>query len=415
MKTAFKPADILLPNAQNMKKWSVIACDQYTGSAAYWQAVEQSVGDAPSTLHIILPEVYLGQADTPARIDAIHRTMDSYLKDGVFSELKDALIYVERTLADGKKRQGLVGALDLEEYDYNKDATTLCRATEATVPDRIPPRKAVRTGAALELPHVLVLIDDEKKQIIEALGEQKSEMQKVYDFDLMQHSGHIKGYTLSAAQKQAVLAGLDKLRAQSLGKYGTELLYLVGDGNHSLATAKACYEDLKQQMGDAAREHPARYALVELTNLKSEQLIFEPIHRLLKNADAEDFLKALTSRFPDALTADAEQTVGMVTACGEQTLAFTHPTARLTVGTLQSFLDEYLAARPDVQIDYIHEDAALKELAAQPGSIGFLLPAVQKGAFFESIVRDGALPRKTFSMGVSDDKRFYLECRTIQK
>lgn len=414
MKTAFTPTDILLPKAQNMKKWSVIACDQYTGDADYWEEVAQKVGDAPSTLHMILPEIYLGQPDTAARVTAIHETMQRYQREGVFSTAKNTLIYVERTLSDGKKRPGLIGALDLEEYDYSPKATTLCRATEATVAERIPPRKAVREGASLELPHVLVLIDDDQKSLIEPLADQKDQMEKVYDFDLMHGSGHLKGYCPSEAQIRSLLEGLDALRKDSVRKYGTELLYLVGDGNHSLATAKACYEDLKAKLGDAALEHPARYALVELTNLHSEDLIFEPIHRLLKNVDKAALCCALQEAFPGAFSqGDAPQSVILCDGSQEQTVRFVQPSARLTVGTLQAFLDDYLSHHPETEIDYIHEDAALRKLAAQPGNLGFLLPAIEKGAFFESILRDGTLPRKTFSMGVSDDKRFYLECRKI--
>lgn len=411
----FTNANILLPKNVNMKKWSVVACDQFTGQPEYWEQTAEYTGANSSTLHMILPECYLEESNVGERIDGIHDTMKKYLSDGVFSRHTDALIYIERTLSNGRIRRGLVGALDLEQYDFSPDASTLCRATEQTVASRIPPRKKVREGALLEAPHVLVLIDDPKMTVIEALGENKNELKKLYDFDLMQNGGHIKGYAVSPEQQTKVWSALETLCADSKEKYGTELLYLVGDGNHSLATAKACYEDIKAKLGDEALNHPARYALVELVNLQSDGILFEPIHRVLYNIDKNDLLAELQKLYPTALTSKGEQSVRLLADSQETHIGFDRPAARLAVGTLQQFLDDYIARHPEVKIDYIHEDTALIECCKAENSVGFLLPAIEKNAFFESIIRDGVLPRKTFSMGDAADKRYYLECRQISK
>ncbi len=411
MKIAFQPTDILLPHQQNMKKWSVVACDQYTGQPEYWKQVEELVGQAPSTLHMILPEIYLESEDVESRIDAAHKAMHQYLEENVFKKYKNALIYTERTQSDGLVRKGLIGALDLEEYDFSPDSTTLCRATEQTVTSRIPPRQKVRQTAALELPHVLVLIDDKQGSVIEALNDRKHDMKKVYDFSLMQQGGSLRGYVVDEQSAAQALKALEHLCTQSEQKYGSALLYLVGDGNHSLATAKACYESVKARLGEKAKEHPSRYALVELNNLQSDGIVFEPIHRVLYNVDAADLLEKLHRAHPQQH--DAAQQCIVYQNTGEQILKFTNPTAKLTVGTLQKFLDEYLAIHPEVKIDYIHEEGAVKECCQAEKTVGFLLPAIEKDAFFESIVKDGVLPRKTFSMGNACDKRFYLECRYI--
>ena len=411
MKTGLKNANILLPDGVDMEKWSVIACDQYTSDEAYWRETEKIVGKAPSTLRLTLPEIFLGRDDTSARIREIHAKMTEYLDGGVFRPLDDGMIYVRRTLSDGKVRQGIVAALDLDEYDFSPDSRVLCRATEATVTDRIPPRKAVRNGAPLELPHILVLIDDPSGSVIEAIGKQTDELVKLYDFTLMQNGGRITGWQLDAVRQKNVMSALDALRRAALEKYGSELLYLVGDGNHSLATAKACWEDLKA--AGAPADHPARYALVEITNLQSKDLVFEPIHRVLKHCDAAALTAFLRARFAGVDGRTGEQTVVMVTAAGEKTLSLDPPTAKLAVGSLQKALDGYLALHPETEIDYIHEEEAVRRLMREEDAVGFLLPAIEKNAFFESIIRDGVLPRKTFSMGVSDDKRFYCEARKI--
>ncbi len=409
MKTGLKNANILLPNGCDMEKWSVIACDQYTSDPGYWRETERTVGGAPSTLRLTLPEIFLGREDTAGRVEDIHQTMRDYLARGILREIPDGMIYVRRTLSDGKTRRGIVAALDLEEYDFSPESAALCRATEATVTERIPPRKAVRQNAPLELPHILVLIDDKRREIIEGLDRQTENMVKEYDFTLMRGGGRIKGWRLTADQQRAVQEGLDALRREALEKYGSELLYLVGDGNHSLATAKACWEDLKKS--GAAGDHPARYALVEITNLQSEDLVFEPIHRVVTDCDLTALTAFLAERFPGG---EGDQRVTLVTAAGDSALTLAPATARLTVGTLQKALDDYLALHPETRIDYVHDDDAARRFAKAPGAAAFLLPAIAKDAFFESISRDGTLPRKTFSMGAADDKRFYLEARRIK-
>ena len=306
-----------------------------------------------------------------------------------------------------------MGALDLEEYDFTPGATTLCRPTEETVPARIPPRQRVRTGAPLELPHALILIDDREHTVIAPLDQNKAQMKKVYDFDLMQRGGHIKGYALDEASVAHVTEALEQLKSASTQKYGNPLLYLVGDGNHSIATAKAYYERLKRNIGEEAREHPARYMLVEITNLHSSGTVFEPIHRVLYNVNKEDLLAELSALHP--ANAVAEQNVGIYADGKTQAFAFTKPTSKLTVGTLQTFIDDYIIRHPEVVVDYIHEEAAVKKCCEAKNSVGFLLPAIEKDRFFDSIFTDGNLPRKTFSMGESNDKRYYLECRKITK
>ncbi len=411
MNIGFYPADILLPYGQNMKKWSVVACDQYTGQPEYWKAVYEMVGNAPSTLHLTLPEIFLEQEDTQHRILSIHQHMKEYLDQRILRSYPHAMIYVERTLENGRVRKGLIGALDLEEYDFTLDTTALCRPTEQTVASRIPPRQKVRTDAPLESPHALILIDDMQHRVIAPLADQKASLKKVYDFSLMQKGGHIKGYALPPELMEQVTLALQQLKDDSAAKYGAPLLYLVGDGNHSIATAKTCYEQIKKELGDAAKDHPARYMLVEITNLHSEGTVFEPIHRVMYNVDKKQFMEELLKLHPQGQ--DGEQTMRIYDNGKESTFTFAHPTAKLTVGTLQTFIDDYLQRHPETSVDYIHEEEAVKGCCAAENSLGFILPAIEKNRFFESIFTDGILPRKTFSMGESNDKRYYLECRKI--
>ena len=411
MSTGFYPADILLPYGQNMKKWSVVACDQYTGSPEYWKEIYEWVGSSPSTLHLTLPEIFLGQPGTEARIDAIHKHMEEYLEERILRRHLNTMVYVERTLENGRVRKGLVGALDLEAYDFTPGALSLCRPTEETVASRIPPRQKVRMGAPLESPHALILIDDASHSVIAPLEAQKEHLKKVYDFELMQHGGHIKGYTLNEALMTQVNDALTALKDASQQKYGSPLLYLVGDGNHSIATAKACYERLKKNLGEKAKEHPARYMLVEITNLHSSGTVFEPIHRVLYNVNKADLFAELSTLHPQNSTEG--QTLGIYADGVEKSFTLTNPTSKLTVGTLQPLIDDYIARHPEVEVDYIHEEQVLKNCCKAKNSVGFILPAIEKDCFFESIVKDGILPRKTFSMGESNDKRYYLECRKI--
>ena len=417
MKRCFRAADVLLPDMTktDAKKWAVVACDQFTSEPEYWESAEREVGDAPSTLRLILPEVYL--SETESRISKINATMNEYL-GGVLVEHKDSMIYVERTQSDGDVRRGVVLAVDLEEYDYKKGANALIRATEATVVERIPPRVAIRRGAAIELPHVMMLIDDPDCSVIEPLTDKDGEI--AYDTELMLGGGHIKGRFLSCEEKKSIAKALDDLVSpESMSaRYGEEnlapLLFAVGDGNHSLASAKAAYEEIKAKIGaDAASTHPARYALVEVVNVHDASLKFEPIYRVMFGVDPKDVLKELTT-YVGALcgTADA-QAIRFVSADLEGTLTVAAPVRQLTVGTLQDFIDEYIKSHEGAEVDYIHGINSTETLARREGAIGFIFDGMGKSDLFKTVIFDGALPRKTFSMGHAEDKRYYLEARKI--
>ncbi len=416
--TAFTTADILLPklDSEGMSKWAVVACDQYTSEPQYWEKTAETAGNAPSALKLILPEVYLEAPDAKQRISDINATMLKYLNDGIFEEYKDSLILTVRTQADGKVRTGLVGAIDLERYDYTKGSTSEVRATEATVASRIPPRVEIRRDAALELPHIMILIDDVKKTVIEPLEARLNALEKVYDFELMQGGGHLAGYLVKGDDAKAVFAALDALADKDgfNSRYGLSgedvLLYAMGDGNHSLATAKACYEE-KKAAGSADAEL-ARFALAEVVNLHSEALEFEAIHRVIVDVDTDDLMKKMTEALGLANGTDG-QSFTVVLNGEEVQHTITKESSNLTVGSLQSFLDEYLSANKGV-IDYIHGDDVVKSLCESPNSIGFLLPSMTKAELFPTVIKDGALPRKTFSMGHAHDKRFYCEARKIR-
>lgn len=401
----FQPTDILVPRQLDMKKWSVVACDQYTSQPEYWERVRAFVGDAPSTLRLMLPEIDLGSRADPAAINAC---MAEYLEGEVFRCLPESLIYVKRTLSNGKVRQGLIGALDLECYDYHKGAQSLCRATEGTVEDRLPPRIRIREGAVLEMPHIMLLINDPAFTVIEALESIHHEFQKIYDFSLMENGGHLHGYAIKKDQSASILKALASLA----GAHETPLLYAVGDGNHSLATAKACYERLKEKIGAAARSHPARYCLVELVNLHSPALEFEPIHRVVFHADSNRLMAALKKAGLEEGGAYPQQ-IQVVQNGVHIPCSFRRESAKVAVGTLQNALDAYLAEEAG-DIDYIHGADVVDALCKEENAIGFILPEMAKEELFPTVVADGALPRKTFSMGRAQDKRFYLECRRIQ-
>lgn len=421
--TAFSPANILLPQDCGLTKWAVVACDQYTSQPEYWERVDQFVGDAPSTLRLILPESKLESEHVEEEIQKINQTMEQYLEKGRLRELEDAMIFLERKLSNGKTRLGLIGKLDLEQYSYEKGSGTPIRATEGTVLSRIPPRMKVRKNAPIELPHIMVLIDDPKKEIIEPFlrKESKKQMQMIYSTTLMEQGGRVSGYLLSKEQADKVqkqLAGLaDPARfAQFYHAVGKPVLtYAMGDGNHSLATAKACWEELKPTLSEAERQtHPARYALVELVNLHDDSLEFEPIHRVLFGVDPKQLLADLLAAYPGAHYGAGEGHQITYVLPGERgILTVPHPTAQLEVGTLQTFLDQYLEAHGG-KIDYIHGEDVVEQLVQQPDSIGFLLPGMGKDQLFPTVIFDGALPRKTFSMGEAHDKRFYLEARKIK-
>lgn len=420
-KPAFLPADILLPQNCNLTKWAVVACDQYTSQPEYWQQVENYVGEAPSALRMILPESCLDGPNVETDIVEINQTMTRYLRENRFRSLPGSFLYTERLLRCGKTRCGLIGTVDLEQYDYEPGATTKIRATEGTVLSRIPPRVAVRKNAPLELPHILLLVDDVENTVIAPLAGEKKEMEQVYDFTLMERSGDLMGWKLNEAQTKRVMDALDALSdpAAFNARYGTQdkavLLFAVGDGNHSLATAKECYERQKRiTPQEQWAQLPSRYALVELTNLHDASLEFEAIHRVVFHVDPDSIISALVRYFPKAAKGGTQgHLLRYVHMHGEGTIAVPDPTHNLEVGTLQAFLDEYTSEHGG-RIDYIHGEDVARQLGAQNNNVAFLLPTLEKEQLFPTVMQDGVLPRKTFSMGEAHDKRFYMEARKIR-
>lgn len=419
MNIPFKRGNILLPKNTDMTKWSVVACDQYTSEPEYWNDVEKIVGDAPSTLKLTLPEIYLEDKNISERIAKINSNMKALLDEDFFNEYKDSMIYLERTQSDGKIREGLIGVVDLEAYSYEKGAETPIRATEKTVIERIPPRVKIRENAPLELPHIMILIDDDKKQIIENLKNKVSEDDIVYDFDLMKNGGHVKGYLLNEETMDEVDKGLKELADKEVfaKKYDVNnkevLLFAMGDGNHSLATAKACYEKLKETMSEEEYlNNPARYALVELVNLHSPALEFEAINRVIFNTEPEKLLNSLKEYYQINKDGNGQE-IEVITNDADEKWYIENPKSNIAVGSIQIFLDEYLKNN-EGKIDYIHGEETTKNLAKQSGNVGFIFEAMPKNELFKTVILDGSLPRKTFSMGHSYDKRYYLESRKIK-
>lgn len=396
-KNCFSAADILLPK-DNMEKWSVIACDQYTSEPEYWEEVEKNVGDAPSALNIILPEVYLEKADDQ-KIDKINNTMKQYLSSNVFQEFENSMVYIERVQSDGKVRHGLLGKIDLTCYDYHKGTNAAVRATEETVLERIPPRVRIRRDAVLEMPHIMLLIDDPDGTVIEPLAKNKEEMPLLYKFSLMQNGGEIEGRRLSDNAMETVDSALEALYERCNG-----LLFCVGDGNHSLATAKACYE--------LNPNEKSRYALVEVVNIHDEALEFEPIYRVVFGVDPEEMIEKIVADCGGIYNGEDAQKFTCIYGDTQREISL-KPGAKLCVGTLQASLDRLLKGT-DAVIDYIHGEDSLKKLCRNENTVGFLFPGMEKSELFPAVLNDGSLPRKTFSMGHADDKRFYLEARVIK-
>ncbi len=420
MEIPFKKANILLPKTDNMELWSVIACDQYTSEPEYWNKVKEIVKDKPSTLNLILPEIYLEENDVEERINKINQNMKELVSKDFFKEYPDSMFYIERTQSDGLVREGLIGMVDLEAYSYETGSTSMIRATEKTVIERIPPRVKVRKNALLELPHIMILIDDDTKDIIESLKNKVTEQDKVYDFNLMQNGGHIKGYVLPDKDANEVITKLEKLANKEYfnQRYGLKdkevLLFAMGDGNHSLATAKACYEELKKTMPkEEYLNSPARYALVEIVNLHSSALEFEAIHRVIFNTDVKKLLNELETYYEISYEETAGQKIDYITKDKEGSIWIRNPKSNIPVGSLQIFLDDYLKNN-EGKIDYIHGEDVVRKFAKEENNIGFILPTMKKQELFKTVILDGALPRKTFSMGHSNDKRYYLESRKIK-
>ena len=388
----FKAADILIPKGNNDShtKFAVVACDQFTSQPEYWSEADKIAGDDYSSLRLTLPEIYL-EGDISGRIESINANMQKYLDDDIFNEYKDAMVYVERELPDGSVRRGLIGAVDLPEYDFRPEKKAKIRATEGTVLERIPPRVKIRRDAALELPHVMMLVDDPQRTVIEPLENMKGEC--LYDFPLMLGGGQLKGFLVNSDAQKQILGALE---AFNVGE--NPLIFAVGDGNHSLATAKACYELTPNEL--------SRYALVEVVNIHDEALVFEPIYRVLFGVNPQQLFDEIKAK----IDCGEGEEVEFISAdcCGK------FYTDGFPVGSLQDFLDDYIKRNPAVKIDYIHGEDVVRRLAAGENCAGFLYGAINKGELFNIIRRDGVLPRKAFSMGEAASKRYYMESRKIK-
>lgn len=387
----FSSTDILIPKT-DLEKWSTIACDQFTSQIEYWEKAEKTARSFPSCIRITLPEIYLNDR-REERIAEINRTMKCYLDSGLFTEYKDALILVEREVTGGKIRRGLLGAFALSDYDYKKGSEPLIRPTEGTVVSRIPARVDIRKGASLELPHIMILMDDDGEMILESIDISAEKL--LYDFELMLGGGRIRGWLLSDDTKKHVLSRLNVLADECISQ--RKMLFAVGDGNHSLAAAKAAAEIIGTP--------EAQYALAELVSIHSEGIEFEPIYRVVFHVDPEKFIDGLKKRFPERSGRKVEYL--SVNEIGEVYLD------GLEADVLQKFIDEYISKHPDVEVDYIHGEEAVRELAQMDHTVGFLFGGMDKSELFDYVNENGVLPRKTFSIGHATDKRYYLEARVI--
>ena len=424
-KIGLKAADIMIPKkGVDLSKWAVVACDQYTSEKDYWADVDKIVGSDPSTLRLIFPECYLEDGDEEKRISDINRTMKEYVKENLFDTFKECFVLVKRTCGSSS-RWGLMAALDLDRYSWEKGSTSLIRATEGTILSRIPPRKRIRKDAPMEIPHIMVLISDEKKSIIEPLAASSAGLRKAYDFDIMKNGGHLEGWIVDSEEdKKNIASAFEKLYEKLDPK--NPLLFAMGDGNHSFATAKSCWEDIKKNLTEEQRKnHPARFCLVELENIFDPGLVFEPIHRVLFNVPEKVFLDELSKNAKKVETKEVGcrnciakeiaqtdvQRFGYCTADHHVVVSLTSPSANIAAGTLQKVIDSLI--EKGYSVDYIHGADVTDKLGSEKGNIGLFLPAIDKSTFFDTIIKDGALPRKTFSMGEANEKRFYMEARSI--
>ncbi len=416
-KRIFTEANILLPAASACDKvwdtWSVIACDQFTSEPEYWEECADLSAGKPSAYNFILPEAYLGlskENEHKSTVESSMKDADKVLTCGI----DNTIVYLERTLPDGSVRTGIVGKVDLEEYDYNKGSTSAIRATEATVLERIPPRCAIRAAATVELPHVMLFGDEKWSWVI---GEVKDALRhtddvtKIYDFELMQGGGHLVGYALAGEALASAVEAIDYYEDYRGGMNSGAVVYAVGDGNHSLAAAKAHFENLKAELGDGAMDHPARYALVEIVSLGDNSIEFEPIYRLVKGCDPDLLVDAFKNY---AGCGNEGQSVTVVTKDKKETVTISNPAHALTVGSLQIFLDDYLK-NAEGECDYIHGEDTTERLAKADGCVGFIFDGMEKSDLFSYVEAHGSLPRKTFSMGAAKTKRYYTEARKIVK
>ncbi len=426
-KFGIRSADILVPNKEvDLEKWAVVACDQYTSQPEYWQELDLEIKDSPSTLRIIYPEVYLERDDKDKIIEEINNTMVKYLKENIFTEYKDSFILVKRD-TQTSTRYGLMAALDLEMYDYSKDSRSLIRATEGTILSRIPPRKMIRKHANLELPHIMVLISDKYRAIIEPLRDKKEKLEKIYETDLNKNGGHLTGYLVNSKNdKESILDGFERIYSELDKK--NPLLFAMGDGNHSLATAKSCWEDIKKDLSEEEREnHPARFALVEIENIFDPGLQFEPIHRVLFNISKDSFdslLKNTCKSFECEKISNPNNLSKMINSPGQHfalvnkdgffIYTINDGVKSIAAGTLQLVIDEMLLKKLG-EVDYIHGEDVTIKLGSKDGNIGLILPDISKETFFSDMLKDGAYPRKTFSIGHANEKRYYMEARKITR
>ena len=422
--------EILLPKNIDLSTWSVIACDQYTQDKDYWKNVEEKAGNKPSTLNLILPEVYLGSPDKADRIKKIRQSMKEYLDTGVFADAKKCFIYLERKTAFGRTRKGLVAQIDLETYEWKPFSKANIRATEATIVERIPPRMEIRKGAPLELPHIMLLVND-KDDLLVGANKPTDGRAPIYDGDLMANGGHITGWALeSKVDIEGVEKALNLIAEKNASPDGSTFLFAVGDGNHSLATAKAVWDEYKKEHPED-KDSPVRYALIEIVNIYDTGLTFEPIHRVIFNIDNEALIKKLAEKLNGNIKAldDADKVIKAVkdswanfgffyldSEGKQKNVLLETKIKELAVARLQPEIDAFLKELPDqskVEIDYIHGTDEVLKLGSKENSLGILLPPIAKDSFFETINGRGPLPRKSFSMGEADEKRFYLECRRL--
>lgn len=392
----FTPADILLPRVDDMTKWSCIACDQFTAEPEYWREAERIVGSEPSTLRLMLPEAWLGVRDSAAETRKIYAAMKDYVNRGIFRTVEDSFVYVERTLPSGAVRRGLVGKLDLECYDWAPGSATPVRATEGTVESRLPARVEVRRGATLEMPHIMVFIDDPENAVIPSAAGGEA----LYDFELMLGGGHIRGSRVTGEAAERLTAALEAPEGS--------VRFAMGDGNHSLAAAKRCWEQIKRNLPESELEtHPARYALAEIVNIHDEAVTFEPIHRVLLETVPRGFIEEAAARLPRG----KGQAVTLLAGRREMEIETGMP-----LGALVALVDELLGdwrREHGGEPDYIHGDEDARALGGKPSSVGVLLPRLEKAELFPYITEHGPYPKKSFSIGHARDKRYYLECRAI--
>ena len=399
----FTPADILIPKDISFRNWSVIACDQFSSEPDYWERVRANIGEEPSTLNMIIPEAYLDDADLDCEVKKIHAAIESYIMQDLFREIEDSFIYVERTLSDGSVRSGLVGTVDLDEYDFSGRKAAIL-ASEGTVLDRLPARISIRRAARLELPHIIAFINDTSMSVIEPLSKKSDDLPLLYDFDLMECGGNIKGMRVCGADADKVMSAIRKLHGNN------DTLMVIGDGNHSLAAAKVYWDELKQNLSAAEKEnHPARKALLEVNNVYEPAICFEAIHRVLFDVDPAGFVSTLA----DAMPSGSDYELHWVSQGQRGTIGVSADCIGDMLTAMQTFLDEFVRTY-GCRVDYIHGADAVARLAEGERCLGLILPAMDKSELFGTVACSGVFPKKSFSVGHAREKRYYLECRRIK-